>query len=104
MVRDANTLAFKAGYNFGETAELFESSYQVKPADLAPGMYTNISGNTALAWGLVAAGQLGATTSSGPGVALKSDPIRLPISLELPLLIIDTQRGGPSPGLPTKTE
>src|SRR5437667_6013585 len=131
MVRDANTLAFKAGYNFGETAELFESSYLVKPAVLEPGTYTNISGNTALAWGLVAAsqlsnlpiflgsypitpasdilhelskhknfgvrtmqaedeiagvgaalgaafaGQLGVTTTSGPGVDLKSETIGL---------------------------
>src|SRR4051812_13767708 len=58
VVADANTLAFKAGYNFGETAELFETSYEVKPAKLDPGIYTNITGNTALAWGLVAAGQL----------------------------------------------
>src|SRR4051812_39527671 len=158
MVRDANTLAFKAGYHFGGTAELFESSYQVKPAVLEPGTYTNISGNTALAWGLVAAsqlaqlpiflgsypitpasdilhelskhknfgvrtmqaedeiagvgaalgaafaGQLGVTTTSGPGVDLKAETIGLAISLELPLLIIDIQRGGPSTGLPTKTE
>ena len=58
MVAEANTLAFKAGWNFGETAELFPSTYEVKPAPLPPGMYTNISGNTALAWGLIAAGQL----------------------------------------------
>src|SRR2546423_7188284 len=58
VVADANSLAFKAGYNFGETAELFESAYEVKPAQLEPGMYTNVTGNTALAWGLVAAGQL----------------------------------------------
>src|SRR3954465_15692891 len=158
MVAGANTLAFKAGYNFGETAELFESAYEVKPAALDPGRYTNISGNVALAWGLVAAGQLaklpvflgsypitpasdilhelskhknfgvrtmqaedeiagvgaalgaafagqlGVTTTSGPGVDLKSETIGLALSLELPLLIIDIQRGGPSTGLPTKTE
>ncbi len=55
MVLDANTRAFKAGYNFGETAELFEVNYQVRPAALEPGVYTNITGNTALAWGLIAA-------------------------------------------------
>src|SRR2546423_3928254 len=58
LVAQANTLAFKAGYNFGETAELFDHAYEVAPAALEPGTYTNISGNTALAWGLVAAGQL----------------------------------------------
>ena len=132
--------------------------YEVKPAALDPGLYTNISGNTALAWGLVAAGQLaqlplflgsypitpasdilhelskhknfgvrtmqaedeiagigaalgaayagslGVTTTSGPGIDLKSETIGLAVSLELPLLIIDIQRGGPSTGLPTKTE
>jgi 2-oxoglutarate/2-oxoacid ferredoxin oxidoreductase subunit alpha len=158
MVAEANVLAFKAGWNFGETAELFEANYEIKPAPLAPGSYTNISGNTALAWGLVAAGQLaklpvflgsypitpasdilhelskhknfgvrtlqaedeiagigaalgaafgghlGVTTTSGPGVALKSETMGLALSLELPLLIIDIQRGGPSTGLPTKTE
>src|SRR5687768_1066725 len=58
LVRDANLLAFKAGWNFGETAELFANAYEVKPTTFEPGTYTNISGNTALAWGLVAAGQL----------------------------------------------
>jgi 2-oxoglutarate ferredoxin oxidoreductase subunit alpha len=158
QVRDANVAAFKAGHAFGETAELFEYKYSVKPAALEPGHYTNITGNTALAWGLVAAGQqaklpvflgsypitpasdilhelskhknfgirtlqaedeiaaigaalgaaygghLGVTTTSGPGVALKSETMGLAVSLELPLLIIDIQRGGPSTGLPTKTE
>jgi len=158
VVAQSNTLAFKAGYNFGETAELFESSYEVKPAPLAPGTYTNISGNTALAWGLIAAGQLaglpiflgsypitpasdilhelskhknfgvrtlqaedeiagigaalgaafggqlGVTTTSGPGVDLKAETLGLAVSLELPLIVIDIQRGGPSTGLPTKTE
>jgi 2-oxoglutarate/2-oxoacid ferredoxin oxidoreductase subunit alpha len=158
MVAQANTLAFKAGWNFGETAELFDSQYEVKAATLAPGTYTNISGNTALAWGLIAAGQLaklpiflgsypitpasdilhelskhknfgirtvqaedeiagigaaigaayagslGITTTSGPGIDLKTEAIGLAVSLELPLLIIDIQRGGPSTGLPTKTE
>jgi 2-oxoglutarate/2-oxoacid ferredoxin oxidoreductase subunit alpha len=158
MVREANTLAFKAGWNFGETAEVFESAYEVKPAQLPPGTYTNISGNTALAWGIVAAGQLaklpvflgsypitpasdvlhelskhknfgvrtfqaedeiagvnaalgasyggalGVTTTSGPGLDLKAETIGLAVSLELPLLVVDIQRGGPSTGLPTKTE
>jgi 2-oxoglutarate ferredoxin oxidoreductase subunit alpha len=158
MVKTANVLAFKAGYNFGETAELFESSYIVKPAALEPGVYTNVSGNTALAWGLVAAGQLsklpvflgsypitpasdilhelskhknfgvrtvqaedeiagigaaigaayagnlGVTTTSGPGLDLKTESIGLAVNLELPLLVIDIQRGGPSTGLPTKME
>jgi 2-oxoglutarate ferredoxin oxidoreductase subunit alpha len=158
MVAEANTLAFKAGWNFGETAELFPSTYEVKPAVLKPGVYTNISGNTALAWGLIAAGQLaklplflgsypitpasdilhelskhknfgvrtvqaedeiagigaalgaayagslGITTTSGPGIDLKTETVGLAVSLELPLLVIDIQRGGPSTGLPTKTE
>jgi len=158
LVRDANLAAFKAGHAFGETAELFDHPYEIKPAELRPGMYTNINGNTALAWGLIAAGQLahlpiflgsypitpasdilhelsrhkgfgvrtlqaedeiagigaalgaafgghlGITTTSGPGLALKSETMGLAVSLELPLLIIDVQRGGPSTGLPTKTE
>ena len=158
MVRQANSLAFKAGWNFGETAEIFESAYEVKPAQLPPGTYTNVSGNTALAWGIIAAGHLaklpvflgsypitpasdvlhelskhknfgvrtfqaedeiagvsaalgasyagslGVTTTSGPGLDLKAETIGLAISLELPLLVIDIQRGGPSTGLPTKTE
>lgn len=158
MVLEANMLAFKAGMNFGETAEIFEVNYAVKPANLPSGTYTNVSGNTALAWGIVAAGHLaklpvflgsypitpasdvlhelskhknfgvrtfqaedeiagvsaalgasyggslGVTTTSGPGLDLKAEAIGLAISLELPLLIIDVQRGGPSTGLPTKTE
>jgi 2-oxoglutarate ferredoxin oxidoreductase subunit alpha len=158
QVAEANTLAFKAGWNFAETAELFDTVYEVKPATMEPGVYTNISGNTALAWGLIAAGQLahlpiflgsypitpasdilhelsrhknfgvrtmqaedeiagvgaalgasyagslGVTTTSGPGVDLKAETIGLAVNLELPLLIIDIQRGGPSTGLPTKTE
>ena len=155
---NANLLAFKAGHAFGETAELAGFRYEIRPADQAPGVYTSINGNTALSWGLVAAGQLaklpiflgsypitpasdilhelskhknfgirtmqaedeiagigaalGAafgghlalTTTSGPGVALKGETMGLAISLELPLVIIDIQRGGPSTGLPTKTE
>ena len=158
MVKEANLRAFKAGYHFGETAELFESSYEVRPAVQEPGEYVNITGNTAAAWGLIAAatqaglplflgtypitpasdilhelskhkqfgvrtfqaedeiagvgaalgaafgGALGVTTTSGPGVDLKAETVGLAISLELPLVIIDIQRGGPSTGLPTKTE
>lgn len=154
----ANEAAFQAGYNFGETAELFEAHYEIKPAPLPPGEYTNVNGNTALSWGCVAAGQLarlpvflgsypitpatdilhelstkknfgvrtfqaedeiaavasavgaafgGAlsfTSTSGPGVALKGESMGLAVSLELPLIIIDIQRGGPSTGLPTKPE
>ena len=160
QVRDANLAAFKAGHAFGETAELFDHPYAgpARPR-CEPGTYTNITGNTALAWGLVAAGQLSeaaavprlatrsrrpptsstscrstrtsacarcrprtrspasaprsarpsAATSASPppavpGIALKSETMGLAVSLELPLLIIDIQRGGPSTGLPTKTE
>ena len=158
LVRTANRAAFQAGWNFGETTEVFDHQYEIKRANLPAGEYTQITGNTALAWGLVAAGQqahlpvflgsypitpasdilhelakhknfgvrtlqaedeiaavgtalgaafaghLGVTTTSGPGLALKSETISLAISLELPLLVIDIQRGGPSTGLPTKTE
>ncbi len=158
QVAEANRVAFHAGHAFGETAELFGHAYVVKPASLAPGTYTNITGSIALAWGLVAAGQLASlpiylgtypitpasdilhelskhknfgirtlqaedeiagvssaigaafggnlavTTTSGPGIALKSEAIGLAVSLELPLVIVDVQRGGPSTGLPTKTE
>ena len=157
-VAESNALAFKAGYNFGETTEVFANAYEVKPTTFPPGTYTNISGNVALAWGLVAAGQLsklpvflasypitpasdilhelskhknfgvrtmqaedeiaaigaalgaafgghlGVTTTSGPGLDLKAETLGLAISLELPLVVIDVQRGGPSTGLPTKTE
>jgi 2-oxoglutarate ferredoxin oxidoreductase subunit alpha len=158
VVVEANTLAFRAGYHFGETAELFDAVYEVPPAAHEPGTYTNITGNTALAWGLLAAAQLakvplflgsypitpasdilhelsrhknfgvrtlqaedeiagigaalgaafggalGVTTTSGPGIDLKSETVGLAVSLELPLLVVDIQRGGPSTGLPTKTE
>ena len=157
VVAEANTLAFKAGYNFGETAELFAPS-QIKPTVFQPGTYTNVNGNAALAWGLIAAsqlsglplflasypitpasdilhelsryknfgvrtmqaedeiaavgaalgaafgGQLGVTTTSGPGMDLKAETLGLAVSLELPLLVIDVQRAGPSTGMPTKTE
>ncbi|MDG2025838.1 MAG: 2-oxoacid:acceptor oxidoreductase subunit alpha [Acidimicrobiales bacterium] len=158
LVIAANEAAFKAGHAFGETAELSASRLAVRPAELPAGTYTNINGNTALSWGLIAAsqkagvpiflgsypitpasdilhelakhknfgvrtlqaedeiaaigsalgaaygGHLGVTTTSGPGVALKGETMGLAVSLELPLVIVDVQRGGPSTGLPTKTE
>ncbi len=158
LVVAANTAAFKAGHAFGETAELSGHRAEIRSASLEPGTYTNINGNTALSWGLVAGSQLsgipmflgsypitpasdilhelstkkhfgirtlqaedeiaavsaavgasfgghiGVTTTSGPGVALKGEAIGLALSLELPLVVIDIQRGGPSTGLPTKTE
>ncbi|MBK9738171.1 MAG: 2-oxoacid:acceptor oxidoreductase subunit alpha [Actinobacteria bacterium] len=154
----ANLAAFEAGWSFGETTESFSVQYEIAPAHLPEGTYRNISGNPALAAGLIAAsrvsglplflgsypitpasdilhelskhkefgvvtfqaedeiagvgaalgasygGALGVTTTSGPGVALKSEAIGLAVSLELPLVIVDVQRGGPSTGLPTKTE
>ena len=154
----ANLAAFEAGWSYGETTEDFSVQYEVKPARMQEGIYRNITGNLALAYGLVAAGQqsglsvflgsypitpasdilhelskhkrfgvvtfqaedeiagatsaigasyggaLGVTTTSGPGIALKSEAIGLAVSLELPLIVIDVQRGGPSTGLPTKTE
>ncbi len=157
-IRDANVAAFKAGWYYGETAEAFVVQYEIKPAPMSTGTYRNITGNLALAYGLVAssvqsglplflgsypitpasdilhelskhkrfgvttfqaedeiagigaalgasfAGHLGVTTTSGPGVALKSETIGLAVMTELPLLVIDVQRGGPSTGLPTKTE
>jgi 2-oxoglutarate ferredoxin oxidoreductase subunit alpha len=158
QVLEANTLAFQAGHAFGETAELADHRYEVHAAEQTPGIYTSINGNTAMAWGMVAAGvlakmpvflgsypitpasdilhelskhksfgvrtlqaedeiasacaALGAayggalafTTTSGPGVALKGETMGLAVSLELPMILIDIQRGGPSTGLPTKTE
>jgi 2-oxoglutarate/2-oxoacid ferredoxin oxidoreductase subunit alpha len=155
---DANIKTLKAGYHYGETSETFMQRVQVKPAQIAPGIYRNINGNPATAIGLVAAaeksglrlflgsypitpasdilhdlsklknfgvrtfqaedeiaaitsaigasfgGSLAVTTSSGPGIALKTEAIGLAIMLELPLVIINVQRGGPSTGLPTKTE
>jgi 2-oxoglutarate ferredoxin oxidoreductase subunit alpha len=157
-VRAANEMAFRAGYHLGETTEMFRHTYAVPPAKLPAGTYTNVTGNQALAWGIIAAGQaarlpvmyasypitpasdilhelarhrnfgvrtlqaedeiaavgaalgasfgghLGVTGTSGPGVALKSETISLGVMMELPLLIVDVQRGGPSTGLPTKTE
>jgi 2-oxoglutarate ferredoxin oxidoreductase subunit alpha len=157
-VIEANISAFKAGLHFGETTELFVSTFSVKPASLKPGRYRNISGNTALAWGLIGAahqaklplfysgypitpasdvlhelarykhfgvrtfqaedeiaaagavvgaafgGSLAVTCTSGPGVDLKGETLGLAAALELPMIIVDVQRGGPSTGLPTKTE
>jgi 2-oxoglutarate ferredoxin oxidoreductase subunit alpha len=157
-IRDANVKAFHAGYAFGETTEGFAVSYEVKPATLRPGTYRNITGNQAIAYGLIAAsklsglplflgaypitpasaileelarhknfgvrtfqaedeiaavgaavgaafgGALGVCTSAGPGIVLKQETIGLAITLELPLLILDIQRAGPSTGMPTKPE
>ena len=157
-IAEANVAALKAGFNFGETTELFSHSYEVKPADLPPGTYRQITGNLALSYGLIAAsqrsglplflggypitpasdvlhelaghknygvrtfqaedeiagvgaalgasfaGQLAATVTSGPGIALKAETIGLAVSVELPLIVLNIQRGGPSTGLPTKTE
>ncbi len=157
-VADADTRALRAGWNFGETTEAFKRSYHVPPADLPPGEYRNITGNQALALGLITAselsgkpifygsypitpasdilhelarhkrfgvrtfqaedeiaaitsaigaaygGAMGVTASSGPGIALKTEAMGLAIMLELPLLVLSIQRGGPSTGLPTKPE
>ena len=154
----ANVTAFNAGWSFGETTEAFTVRYEVKPAVMPRGLYRNITGNTALAYGLIAAGvqsklplflgsypitpasdilhelakhkrfgvrtfqaedeiagvgaalgaafggALGITTTSGPGVDLKSETIGLAVALELPLIICDIQRAGPSTGMPTKAE
>jgi 2-oxoglutarate ferredoxin oxidoreductase subunit alpha len=154
----ANLTALHAGFNYGETTEDFAVTYEIAPAKMRAGTYRNISGNTAVAYGLVAAahlsglplfcgaypitpatdilhvlsklkrfgvtslqvedeiaavaatigasygGALGVTPTSGPGVALKSEAIGLAVMMELPLVIVDVQRGGPSTGLPTKTE
>ncbi len=157
-IAEANTKAFNAGYAFGETTEEFAVSYEIAPAPLRPGTYRNITGNTALSYGLIAAsvksglplflgaypitpasgileelarhknfgvrtfqaedeiaavgaalgasfgGSLGVSTSAGPGVVLKSETVGLAVALELPLIIIDVQRAGPSTGMPTKPE
>jgi 2-oxoglutarate ferredoxin oxidoreductase subunit alpha len=157
-IAEANILAFRAGWNYGETTESFATTFHVAPAKLGQGTYRQITGNTALAYGLIAAGQqaqlpillgtypitpasdvlhelskhknfgiltfqaedeiagigaalgasyggaLGVTSTSGPGIALKSETIGLGVMTELPLVVVDVQRGGPSTGLPTKTE
>jgi 2-oxoglutarate/2-oxoacid ferredoxin oxidoreductase subunit alpha len=157
-IRDANLAAFRAGYNFGETTEIFAVHYEVKPAPAEQGTYRNINGATATAYGLVAAsvrsglslfyasypitpasellhelskhknfgvrtfqaedeiaaanmalgsafaGHLGVTGTSGPGLDLKAETLGLAVTLELPMVIVDVQRAGPSTGMPTKTE
>lgn len=158
LMIEANVAALKAGRNFAETSEVIVSSYTVPAASIAPGMYRQINGNQATAWGLIkaaesagldlflgsypitpatdilhelskqkhlgvktfqaedeiagicsaigasCAGDLAVTTSSGPGIALKCEAIGLAVSYEIPLVIVNVQRGGPSTGLPTKTE
>ncbi|MEM8739158.1 MAG: 2-oxoacid:acceptor oxidoreductase subunit alpha [Planctomycetota bacterium] len=157
-VAAANVRALRAGYDFGETAELFPVTYRVPQADIAPGKYRKITGNEALAMGLITAsklaeknliycsypitpasdilhylapqkhygvktfqaedeiaaccaaigasfaGQLAVTGTSGPGLALKGEAMGLAVMTELPLVVVNVQRGGPSTGLPTKTE
>lgn len=157
-VASANISALKAGYNYGITIEALHHTYEIQPAKLPPGEYTNVVGNTATAWGLIAAsekaklplflgsypitpastileelarhktfgvktfqaedeiagigsavgaaftGRLAITSTSGPGLALKSETLSLALIMELPLVVIDVQRGGPSTGLPTKVE
>lgn len=158
IVIEANNLVLKAGYYYAETVEALHPSYSVAPASIEKGTYRNINGNTATAWGLLAAaekaklklfigsypitpateilqelskrkdlgvksfqaedeiagictaigasfaGQLAVTSTSGPGLSLKTEAIGLAIIMELPLVIVNVQRGGPSTGLPTKTE
>jgi 2-oxoglutarate ferredoxin oxidoreductase subunit alpha len=157
-IAEANAKAFRAGWNYGETSEDFAVSYEIAPARLRPGVYRQVSGNAALACGLVAAsklaglplflgaypitpasgvledlaplkhfgvrtfqaedeiaasgaalgaafgGSLSVTTSAGPGVVLKSETVGLAVALELPLIVVDIQRAGPSTGMPTKPE
>jgi len=158
LIADANVKVLKAGWNYCDITEAFHTRYEVPAAALEPGLYRNITGNTALALGLIAAsrrsglplylgaypitpasdvlhelahfknygvvtfqaedeiaavcaaigasfgGALGVTVSSGPGIALKSEAMNLAVMTELPLIVCDIQRGGPSTGLPTKTE
>jgi len=158
LLAEANQLALKAGYSYCEATEVFQTSYEIPPAQLSPGVYRNLSGNQALALGFVTAahkaglqlflgsypitpasdilhelsqyknfgvltfqaedeiasitsaigasyaGKLAITTTSGPGMALKTEALGLAVMTELPLVICDIQRGGPSTGLPTKTE
>ncbi|MEM8494972.1 MAG: 2-oxoacid:acceptor oxidoreductase subunit alpha [Planctomycetota bacterium] len=157
-VAEANIKSLRAGWNFGETAEIVNERYTVQPAEIKPGLYRKVTGNEALAMGLITAGnlagkevvyatypitpasdilhnlapmkhygvktvqaedeiaavcmaigasfagQLGITGTSGPGLALKAEAMGLAVMTELPLVVIDVQRGGPSTGLPTKTE
>jgi 2-oxoglutarate ferredoxin oxidoreductase subunit alpha len=154
----ANLAAFRAGYNFGETAELLAVHYEIEPAPAPAGTYRNVNGTQALAYGLIAAsvqsglqlflasypitpasellhalsrhqrfgvrtiqaedeiaaanmalgaafsGRLAVTATSGPGMDLKAETIGLAVAMELPLVVVDIQRAGPSTGMPTKTE
>jgi len=158
LLVEANKLAMKAGYSYCEATEAFQISYEIPPAQLAPGIYRNLSGNQALALGFITAskksglrlfqgsypitpasdilhelsqykdfgvmtfqaedeiaaitsaigaayaGALAITTTSGPGMALKTEAMGLAVAVEIPLVVCDIQRGGPSTGLPTKTE
>jgi 2-oxoglutarate ferredoxin oxidoreductase subunit alpha len=155
---EANKVALRAGYYYAETIEALNPTYKILPAEIAKGTYRNINGNTATAWGFLAAaeksglqlfigsypitpatgileelaarkdlgvksfqaedeiagictslgasfaGNLAVTSTSGPGLALKSEAIGLAVMAELPLVVVNVQRGGPSTGLPTKTE
>src|SRR5205809_893467 len=157
-IAEANTRVLKAGHAFGETAEIFGEHYAIEPAEMAPGLYRAMTGNRALAWGILAAAQrskvpvvygaypitpasdilhelamhkrfrvrtiqaedeiaavtaaigasfgraIGVTASSGPGIALKGEGIGLAVTAELPLVVLNIQRAGPSTGMPTKTE
>ncbi len=157
-VAEANIKALQTGYNFGDTARIFQHRFRIQPATLPPGTYRKVTGNSALAMGLVTAarkmgkplfygtypitpasdilhalaplrhfdvrtfqaedeiaamgsvigaafgGAMAVTGTSGPGIALKSEAMNLAVALELPMVIINVQRGGPSTGLPTKVE
>lgn len=157
-VKEANQAALKAGFNYSETVESIKSTFRVGPAKMEKGLYRNITGNVATAWGLLAAsensgrplflgsypitpateilmelskhkslgakvfqaedeiagicsaigasfaGSLAITTTSGPGLSLKSEAIGLAVITELPLVIVNVQRAGPSTGMPTKSE
>ncbi|MRR18770.1 2-oxoacid:acceptor oxidoreductase subunit alpha [bacterium] len=158
LIAEANSKVLRAGYYYAETIEALTPSYHVSPAPIEKGVYRNINGNQATAWGLLAAaekaglklfigsypitpatgileelalrkdlgakslqaedeiagictaigasfaGRLAVTSTSGPGLALKSEAINLAVMTELPLVVVNVQRGGPSTGLPTKTE
>src|SRR6056297_1817324 len=155
---EANKKVLEAGYHYAETVELLTPTYKISPAEIEKGTYRNIDGDTAIAWGFIAAaeksglelfcgsypitpaseilqelalrrdfgvktfqaedeiagictalgasfaGSMAVTTTSGPGLALKSEAIGLAVMTELPLVVVDVQRGGPSTGLPTKPE
>ena len=157
-IYESNVKVLQAGYNYGDTTEIFTTTYSVEKAKMQPGTYRSVMGNQGVAYGLIAASQksglplflgsypitpasdilhdlskyknfgvrtfqaedeiaaitsaigaayggaLGVTTSSGPGIALKGEAMGLAVMLEIPLVIVNIQRGGPSTGLPTKTE